>query len=70
MLIENTKRKLVRLNLNSSADLDEYNRILSDPAIKIIDKQVLEEKESHFEQDFSETTTNHIAYLEIEECSI
>lgn len=70
MLIEKTERRIMRFDLNSAEDLESYNLLLKNPAVKIIDKQVLEEKESHFEQDFSETSTHHIAYLEIEECSL
>jgi hypothetical protein len=70
MLIEKTERKILRFDLNDAEDLEAYNRLLKNPAVKVIDKQVLEEKESHFEKDFSETSTHHIAYLEIEECSL
>ena len=70
MLIERTIRRIVRFDLSSAEDLAEYNLLLKNPAVKIIDKQVMEEKDSHFEKDFSETSTHHIAYLEIEECGL
>jgi len=70
MLIEKTERKILRFDLSEADDLAEYNRLLKNPAVKIIDRQILEEKDSHFEKDFSETSTHHIAYLEIEECSL
>ena len=70
MLVEKTERRLLRFDLNDPEELAEYNLILKNPAVKIIDKQVLEEKESHFEKDFSETSTHHIAYLEVEECGL
>jgi uncharacterized membrane protein len=70
MLIEKTTRKILRFDLNSPEDLAEYNRLLANPAVKVIEKQVHEQKESHFEKDFSETSTHHVAYLEVEECSL
>ena len=70
MLIEKTERRLVRFDLNSFEDLERYNALLRNPAVKIIHKDVMEEKETHFEQDFSESKTHHIAYLEVEECSL
>ena len=70
MLIEKTLRKLKRFDLNSEEDMALYNALLANPAIKIISREVMEEKDSHFEQDYSETKTHHIAYLEIEECSL
>jgi len=70
MLIEKTVRSIRRFDLNNASDLEEYNRLLQNPAVKIIDRQILEEKEAHFEKDFSETSTHHVAYLEIEECSL
>ena len=70
MLIEKTVRRIVRFDLNNADELAEYNLLLKNPAVKIIDKEVLEQKESRFEKDFSETTTHHVAYLEVEECSL
>ena len=70
MLIEKTVRRIVRFDLNNNEELEAYNLLLKNPAVKIIDKEVLEQKESHFEKDFSETTTHHVAYLEVEECSL
>ena len=63
-------RRLLRFDLNSPEDLEAYNRVLANPAIKIISKEIREQKESHFEKDFSETSTHHVAYLEVEECSL
>jgi len=70
MLIEKTERRIVRFDLSSAEDLENYNKLLRNPAIKVISEKVLEEKDSHFEKDFSETSTHHIAYLEIEECGL
>jgi hypothetical protein len=70
MLIEKTERKIVRFDLNSPEDLERYNELLKNLGTKIIDRTILEQKESHFEKDFSETSTHHVAYLEIEVCSI
>lgn len=70
MLIEKTERRIVRFDLSNTEDLADYNKLLKNPAIKIISEKILEEKDSHFEKDFSETSTHHIAYLEIEECGL
>lgn len=70
MYIEKITRKLVRFDLNSAEELATYNQLLKDPSTRIIDKTVLEQKESHFEKDYSTTETHHIAYLEVEECSL
>jgi hypothetical protein len=70
MLIEKTERRIMRFDLNDTADLERYNQLLKNPAIKIIDRQILEEKSGHFEKDFSESETHHVAYLEIEECGL
>lgn len=70
MFLELSTKKLLRFNLNDPNDLREYNRVLQDPTTKVIDKQILQQTESHFEKDYSTTTTNHIAYLEVEETGI
>lgn len=69
MFVEKTIRKLLRFDLNNPQELDDYNRYLQNPAIKIISKDVMTQTESHFEKDYSTTTTHHIAYLEVEECT-
>lgn len=66
MFIEKVTRRLLRFDLNDPNDLREYNRYLGDPSVKIVDKQILQMSESHFEKDYSTTTTRHIAYLEVE----
>lgn len=70
MFIETTTKKLLRFNLNDPEDLREYNRVIQNPKIKVVDKQILQQSESHFEKDYSTTTTHHIAYLEIEETDL
>ena len=70
MFVEKTVRRLLRFDLNNASDLEEYNRYLQDPAVKVISKDVMQQTESHFEKDYSTTTTHHIAYLEVETCSL
>jgi hypothetical protein len=69
MYIEKIIRKVIRFDLNAAADLEAYNQLLRNPSTRIIEKTILEQKESHFEQDYSTTETHHIAYLEVEECA-
>lgn len=69
MFIEKAVRRLLRFDLNNPQELNDYNRYLQDPSVRIIDKEVMQQTESHFEKDYSTTTTHHIAYLEIEECT-
>jgi hypothetical protein len=69
VFIEKAVRKIYRLNLNENEDLKTYNEILQDPACTIVNQEIMPQTESHFEKDYSTTTTNHIAYLEVEECS-
>lgn len=70
MFIEKTERKIYRLDLNDDGELEEYNRLLKDPSIKIIDKQVLTTKENMVDMDArTSTSEDHIiALLEVEEC--
>lgn len=70
MFIEKSVRRLLRFDLNNPRELEDYNRYLQDPAVKIINKEIMQQTESHFEKDYSTTSTHHIAYLEIEECSL
>lgn len=69
MFIEKTTRRVLRFDLNDEGQLADYNRWLQNPSVKVIDKEVLQQTESHFEKDYSTTTTHHIAYIEVEECS-
>ena len=69
MFVERTSRKLLRFDLNNPADLEEYNKHLQNPSVRIINKDVMQQTESHFEKDYSTTSTHHIAYLEVEECT-
>lgn len=70
MFFEKTSRKVMTFNLNDTEELAAYNRVLQDPGVKVIDKQLVPQEESHFEKDFSEKRTNHVVILEIEECSL
>lgn len=68
MFIEKTTRRMLRFDLNDESQLASYNQWLQNPAVKIINKEIMQQTESHFEKDYSTTTTHHIAYLEVEEC--
>jgi hypothetical protein len=68
--IERTTRAVRRFNINDAEELEQYNSLIRDPKVKVIRDQVLTQSESHFEEGFSTTTTNHIVLVEVEICSL
>ena len=70
MLIEKVKTEAKVFNLDDTADLQEYNDLLSNPAIRVLDKKWIDHTEVHAEgRERTEIKENHI-YVEWETCSL
>jgi hypothetical protein len=70
MLIERSTIQARVFNLDDVGDHNEYNSIINDPAIRILDKKWIDHTEVEAEgRNRSETKENHI-YLEWETCSL
>ena len=70
MLLEKVKKKTYTFNLSNSEELQEYNKLLADPSVTVLQTDLVSQEKSHFEKDFSEKETNHVVILLVEECSL
>jgi hypothetical protein len=70
MLIEKTDARARVFNLNDATENGEYNDLLSDPAIKILEERWIKHTESTQEgRNRTEVTENHI-FVKWERCSL
>lgn len=70
MLIQKSKIQARVFNLNDHRENEEYNAVLNDPTVRILDKKVIKHTEVEAEgRSRTEVTENHV-YLEWETCSL
>jgi hypothetical protein len=70
VLIEKAKVESRVFNLNDHQENLEYNQVLDNPAVKVLDKRFIKHTEvEQMGKDRTEVTENHI-YLEWETCSL
>jgi hypothetical protein len=70
MLLLKSEKKFLHFNLHDSEDVDAYNKILSNPAIKIIEKRFEKQETSQFNEDYNTKESSSHVYLEVEECRL
>lgn len=70
MLIQKSRIESRVFNLNDHGENDEYNAVLDNPAIKVLEKKMIKHTEVEQQgRDRTEVVENHI-YLEWETCSL
>ena len=70
MLIQKSKVESRVFNLDRATDLVEYNAIIDDPAVRILDRKWIQHTESEtMGRDRTEVKEQHL-YVEWETCSL
>jgi hypothetical protein len=70
VLLLNKVKKHYHFDLHETDQVEEYNELLANPAIRVISKKEVNQTESSFSEDFNTTSTHLHVYLEVEECSL
>lgn len=70
MLIEKVRKEAKKFNLDDPDDILEYTHIISDPAVRILEKKYIQHTEVEAEgRSRTETKEVHM-YVEWETCSL
>jgi len=70
MLIEKAKIESRIFNLDNESDQSEYNALIDNPGVRILDKRWIDHNEVHVEgRERTEVKEPHL-YVEWEECSL
>lgn len=70
MFIARTKRRFESFNLDDKDDAKEYEALISDPGVIIVDKRFAKLTETSYEEESSVSITKLWVYVEYEECSL
>ena len=70
MFITRTKKHVITCYLDDAEDKREFDRLLNDPSVIILDKKFQTQSESTFEGESKTVTERPYVRVEYEECSI